>query len=217
MTPRALVAEGFGTCLLVATVIGSGLMATALTPDQGLSLLANALATGAVLVVLISVMAPVSGAHFNPAVTLVFALRREIAARPALAYMVAQAVGAVLGTVLAHAMFDQPLIQTASTLRTGPAQWLSEGAASFGLITVILGGLHRPDLPRLVALYIVAAYWFTASTSFANPAATLARSLTDSFAGIRPQDVPGFVLAQLVGAMLAAGFAGWLFRPARAD
>ncbi|MBL4926502.1 aquaporin [Fuscibacter oryzae] len=212
MTARALVAEGFGSCLLVATVVGSGLMATAMTGDQALALLANALATGAVLIVLISLLAPVSGAHLNPAVTLVFALRRAIRPGLALGYVAAQIMGAVAGTLLAHAMFGLPLVQIGETVRTGGAQWLAEGVASFGLIAVILGGLHRADLPRLVALYIVGAYWFTASTSFANPAVTIARSLTNSFAGIRPQDVPGFALAQVAGALLAAGFAGWLFR-----
>lgn len=216
MTPadrRALVAEGAGSALLMATVVGAGVMATALGPDRALALLANALAAGAMLVVLITLLGPVSGAHLNPAVTLVFALRAEIAPRRALAYVAAQGAGAVAGCVLAHAMFGLPLLQAGTTARSGGPQWLAEGVATFGLVAVILGGQARARdrLPALVALYIGAAYWFTASTSFANPAVTLARSLTDSFAGIRPQDVPGFVLAQLAGAGLAAAGAGWLF------
>jgi glycerol uptake facilitator-like aquaporin len=213
--PNRLAAEALGTGLLVATVVGSGLMATSLTGDVGLALLANMLATAAVLVVLITVLGPVSGAHFNPAVTLVFALRREIAAGPALFYVAAQALGGIAGTLLAHAMFSEPLLQASTTARTGAAQWLSEGVATFGLLLTILLGRHaRPEtVPLLVALWIAAAYWATASTSFANPAVSLARAFSDSFAGIRPADLPGFWLSQIAGALLAAGAAPLLMPP----
>jgi glycerol uptake facilitator-like aquaporin len=190
-------------------------MATSLTGDVGLALLANMLATAAVLVVLITVLGPVSGAHFNPAVTLVFALRREIAAGPALFYVAAQALGGIAGTLLAHAMFSEPLLQAFTTARTGAAQWLSEGVATFGLLLTILLGRHaRPEtVPLLVALWIAAAYRATASTSFANPAVSLARAFSDSFAGIRPADLPGFWLSQIAGALLAAGAAPLLMPP----
>lgn len=209
-----LLAEGLGTGLLAATVVGSGLMATTLTDDIGLALLANTLATAAVLVVLIATLGPVSGAHFNPAVTLVVALRRDLPRREALPYLAAQALGGVLGTLLAHAMFGEPLLQSATTVRTGPAQWLSEGVATFGLLlTILLGARHRPGwLPLLVALWIAAAYWATASTSFANPAVSLARAVSDSFAGIRPADLPGFWLSQVAGALLAWALAPLLAR-----
>lgn len=209
---RRLVAEALGTGLLIATVVGSGIMADRLTDDVALALLGNTVATGAILVVLITILAPVSGAHFNPAVTLVFALRREIGAAVAVRYVVAQLAGGVLGTWLAHTMFELPLWQASSTLRWGTAQWLSEAVATFGLVLTILAGLRtRPDtVSLLVGLYITAAYWFTASTSFANPAVALARAFTDSFAGIRPIDVPAFVVAELAGALLAMAAAGWL-------
>lgn len=212
--PRRLLAETLGTCLLVATVVGSGIMADALSADDAVSLLGNTLPTGAILFVLITLFGPLSGAHFNPVVTLVFLLRGEIAANLALAYMAAQALGGTAGTVLAHAMFDLPLWQISGTIRTGTAQWLAEGVAAFGLILTILGGIRqRPDaVPMLVALYITAAYWFTASTSFANPAVALARALTDTFAGIRPDDLPGFMLAEIIGAV-AGLFAAKLFWP----
>ena len=210
--PRRLVAEGVGTAALVATIVGSGIMAQRLTDDLALQLLANALPTGAMLVVLITVLAPISGAHFNPAVTLVFALRREVELRPAQLYVVGQIVGAVLGTVLAHAMFGVQLLEVGTQVRAGTAQWLSEGVATFGLIAVILGGLAaQPSaVPWLVGLYITAAYWFTASTSFANPAVTLARGLTTTFSGIRLLDVPAFAAAQLAGASLAGAAMWWL-------
>ncbi len=191
-------------------------MADGLTADTALALLANTVATGAILVVLITTLGPLSGAHFNPAVSLVFALRRELPARELAAYVLAQAAGGILGALLAHAMFALPLVQASTTVRTGGAQWLSEGVATFGLVAMILAGLRhdRRAVPWLVGLYITAAYWFTASTSFANPAVALARSLTDTFAGIRPLDLPGFVLAQLAGALAAAAFMGWLLRGA---
>ena len=216
---RRLVAEALGTALLVATVVGSGIMAQSLTRDVALMLLGNTLATGAMLVVLITVLGPLSGAHFNPAVTLVFAMRRQLPAREAALYALAQVAGGVAGTVVAHAMFGLPLVVASLRVRTGAAQWLSEGVATFGLVLTILAGL-RSD-PRavawLVGLYIVAAYWFTASTSFANPAVAVARALTDSFSGIRPADLPGFMLAQVAGALAGAALADWLLRPASTE
>jgi glycerol uptake facilitator-like aquaporin len=210
---RRLVAEALGTGLLVATVVGSGIMADRLTDDVALALLGNTLPTGAILVVLITILGPVSGAHFNPAVTLVFALRREIAANDVLGYVAAQIVGGIAGTLLAHAMFELPLLEVSATVRSGSGQWLAEAVAAFGLIFTILAGLRaRPDaIPWLVGLYITAAYWFTASTSFANPAVAIARALSDTFAGIRPIDLPGFIIAELIGAVIAAGVTGWLF------
>lgn len=212
---RRLVAEGLGTALLVATVVGSGIMADRLTTDTALALLGNTIPTGAILFVLITVLGPISGAHFNPAVTAVFALRKEIDLTSAALYAAAQVVGGILGTIVAHLMFELPELQLATHARTGGAQWLSEAVAAFGLVAVILGGLRAraQAVPALVALYITAAYWFTASTSFANPAVTIARALTDTFAGIRPIDAPGFIVAQLVGALLALGLAAWLFKP----
>ncbi|MEI7037810.1 aquaporin [Fulvimonas yonginensis] len=220
---RKLLAEFIGTALLLAAVVGSGIMGAALSPQNtAVALLANAAATAAALYVLIALFGPLSGAHFNPAVTLVACLRRELTARHALAYAVVQIAAAVSGVLLAHAMFDLPLIQSGTHVRTGPAQWLSEAVAAFGLLlTILLGTRQRPAaVPVLVAGYIFAAYWFTASTSFANPAVTLARSLTQSFAGIRPADVSGFVLAQLAGALAAAPVAAVLAEapePARAS
>ena len=213
MSPRALTAEALGTCLLVATVVGSGIMAQRLTDDVALQLLCNTVPTGAILVVLITVMAPLSGAHFNPAVTLVFALRRDLPAALAMAYVAAQITGGIGGTALAHAMFELPVWTYSPHLRSGAGQWLAEATATFGLIGVILGGLRaRPDaVPMLVGLYITAAYWFTASTSFANPAVTIARALTDSFSGIRFGDAPAFIAAQLVGAAIGAVLFGWLY------
>lgn len=210
--PRRLAAEALGTGLLVATVVGSGIMADRLTDDVALALLGNTLPTGAILVVLITILGPLSGAHFNPAVTLVFALRREIAIYAGLTYMAAQIAGGILGALLAHAMFELPIWQASTTVRSASAQWLAEGVAAFGLVFTILAGLRfRADaIPWLVGLYITAAYWFTASTSFANPAVAIARSFTDTFAGIRPIDLPGFIVAELVGAVLAMALAGWM-------
>ncbi len=210
--PRRLVAEALGTGILVATVVGSGIMADRLTDDVALSLLGNTLPTGAILVVLITILGPLSGAHFNPAVTLVFALRREIDANAALPYVAAQVAGGILGALLAHAMFGLPIWQASTTVRSGGGQWLAEGVAAFGLMFTILAGLRfKPDaIPWLVGLYITAAYWFTSSTSFANPAVAIARAFTDTFAGIRPVDLPGFIAAELIGALLAMLLAGWL-------
>lgn len=203
---RALLAEGVGTALLLATVVGSGVMGESLAGGNvALALLANAAATAGALYVLITVLGPVSGAHFNPVVTLVMRLRGDIGTRTALAYIAVQCVAAVAGVLLAHAMFDLAWIQPGVRARAGSAQWLSEGVATFGLLlTILLGARHRARaLPALVAAWIFAAYWFTASTAFANPAVTLARALTRTFSGIRPDDVPAFVLAQLGGALLA--------------
>jgi glycerol uptake facilitator-like aquaporin len=209
---RRLVAETLGSAILLATVVGSGIMADRLTDDVALALLGNTLPTGAILVVLIAIFAPISGAHFNPAVTLVFALRRELSARAALAYAMAQVTGGFAGTLLAHGMFELPIWQASATVRSGGAQWLAEAVAAFGLVFTILASQRfRVEwVPWLVGLYITAAYWFTASTSFANPAVAVARAFTDTFAGIRPADVPGFVIAELLGAVLALALAGWL-------
>jgi glycerol uptake facilitator-like aquaporin len=203
---RKLFAEFLGTTLLLATVVGSGVMGAALASgNNAVALLANAGATAGMLYVLIVLFGPISGAHFNPAVTLVMHLRGNMGRRDAIAYVLVQAAAAVLGVLLAHVMFDLPVIEHGNHLRTGSAQWISEGVATFGLLlTILLGLRHRPSaIPSLVASYIFAAYWFTASTSFANPAVTLARSLTQSFAGIRADDVAGFVVAQVAGALLA--------------
>ena len=214
---RRLVAEALGTGLLVATVVGSGVMADALTADDALALLGNTIPTGAILVVLITVLGPVSGSHFNPAVSLAFAARGDLPVRELAPYVLAQVAGAILGTLLAHAMFDLAILQVAAKVRTGPGQWLAEFVATAGLLLTILGGLRsRPEaIPWLVGLYITAAYWFTASTSFANPAVAVARALSDTFSGIRPADLPGFIVAECAGALLAAGFMGWLLAPAR--
>jgi glycerol uptake facilitator-like aquaporin len=209
---RRLVAGAFGTAILVATVVGSGIMADRLTDDVALALLGNTVPTGAILAVLIAILGPLSGAHFNPAVTLVFALRREMSASVALVYAAVQVAGGVVGTLLAHAMFELPIWQTSATVRSGGAQWLAEAVAAFGLVFTILAGLRfrAEAIPWLVGLYITAAYWFTASTSFANPAVAIARAFTDTFSGIRPIDVPGFVLAEFLGAVLALAVAGWM-------
>lgn len=203
---QRLLAECVGTALLLATVVGSGIMGVNLAGgNDGLALLANAAATAGMLYVLIALLGPISGAHLNPAVTLAMRLRGELGTTEACAYIAVQIVAAVAGVLLAHAMFDLPLWQPGLRERGGSGQWLSEAVATFGLLlTILLGTRHRPAaMPALVASYIFAAYWFTASTSFANPAVTLARALTQSFAGIRPEDVGGFVLAQLMGAALA--------------
>ncbi|WP_065754780.1 aquaporin [Bradyrhizobium paxllaeri] len=214
--PRRLAAEALGTALLVATVVGSGIMAETLTKDVALALLGNTLPTGAILVVLITILGPVSGAHFNPAVSLVFALRRELAPRDAVAYVAAQVAGGIAGTIIAHAMFALPLIDASLKMRTGGAQWFAEGIAAFGLLVTILGGIrfNAAAVPWLVGLYITAAYWFTASTSFANPAVAIARSMTNTFSGIRPADLPGFIAAELCGAVIALIFMTWLLRGA---
>lgn len=210
-----LLAEGLGTALLAAAVVGSGIMGDRLSADDAVALLANTAATGAMLFVLITLLGPLSGAHFNPVVSLIFALRGTLAWRRLPLYVLAQGLGGVLGTVLAHLMFDLPVVEWSQHVRTGGPQWLAEGVATFGLILTILGGLRmRPAaVPALVALYITSAYWFTASTSFANPAVALARALTNSFSGIRPLDVPGFALAECAGALAALAVAQILFGP----
>jgi glycerol uptake facilitator-like aquaporin len=214
--PRRLVAEALGTALLVATVVGSGIMAESLTKDVALALLGNTLATGAILVVLISILGPISGAHFNPAVTLIFALKRELTPRDALLYVAAQVAGGIAGTILAHAMFALPLWDASLKIRTGGPQWLAEGVAAFGLVATILAGVkfNRLAVPWLVGFYITSAYWFTSSTSFANPAVAIARSLTNTFSGIRPVDLPGFIAAELCGAVVALLLMSWLLRAA---
>jgi glycerol uptake facilitator-like aquaporin len=211
---RRLTAEALGSAMLFATVIGSGLMAEALAGGNvAVALLGNTLATAAMLFVLVTIFGPVSGAQFNPAVTLVMARAGQLRWRDAGLYVLAQLAGGLLGVMIAHAMFDLPLLGLATKVRTGPGQWLGEAVATFALVLTIFGtARHRPQwLPLAVAAVITAGYWFTSSTSFANPAITLARSLTDSFSGIRPIDAPGFIAAQLIGALLAGWVGGWLF------
>ncbi len=202
-----VLAEGVGTAMLLISIIGSGIMGVALADgNAAITLLANAIATGCMLYVIITVLGPVSGAHFNPAVTLAFYLRGEIRGGAAIAYVAAQVAGGLIGVWATHAMFDLPILQTSQTLhRSGTAQWFSEVLATWGLLFVIFGGLKsRPEaVPTLVALYITGAYWFTASTSFANPAVTIARGFSDTFAGIYPGHILGFVVAQLVATLLA--------------
>ena len=213
-TARRLIAEFCGTMLLLATVIGSGIMAERLADgNMAIALLGNTIPTGAILYVLITIFGPVSGAHFNPAVTLAFLLRREISFPKAAQFMFVQTFGAVCGAMLAHVMFEMPVLQLSQNIRSGPAQWVSEFTATFGLLTVIFGGLRwRPEaIPALVGLYITAAYWFTASTSFANPAVTFARAFTDSFSGILPADAPPFIIAQLAAAVVASFALRWMF------
>jgi glycerol uptake facilitator-like aquaporin len=223
MTPdavRRLAAEALGTGLLLAVVVGSGIMGERLSAgNAAIALLANSVATGAALVVLITVFGPISGAHFNPVVTLVAWLRRELSWRAALAYSAVQAIGAVLGVFAAHAMFAEPILQVSTRLRDGPAQAFSEFVATFGLLATILGAQRaRPEFtPVAVGLYIAAAYWFTASTSFANPAVAAARALSNTFAGIAPSSAPLFMAAQVAGALAAAAVFGWFAgRSARA-
>ncbi len=215
---RRLVAEALGTAALLATVVGSGIMGETLSGGNvAIALLANAIATGAILVVLILVLGPVSGAHFNPAVTLAFLLRREIPPSDAALYVSVQVAGGILGVFAAHAMFDIAILQSSATARTGGGQWFAEVIATFGLVATILGAVRfRPEaVAYAVGLYITAGYWFTASTSFANPAVTVARALTDTFSGIMPAHAPGFVLAQVAGAALATGVFAWLLAPDR--
>jgi glycerol uptake facilitator-like aquaporin len=213
--PRRLAAEALGTGLLLAVVVGSGIMAERLAGGNvAIALLGNTLATAAALPVLIVMFGPISGAQFNPAVTLAFLLRRELGWKAALAYVAAQTAGAVLGVWAAHAMFAEPILQVSAKLRDGPAQAFSEFVATFGLVGVIFATLRfRPGFtPTAVGLYIASAYWFTASTSFANPAVTLARSLSDSFAGIAPASAPAFIAAQILGSIAAVGLFGWLLQ-----
>jgi glycerol uptake facilitator-like aquaporin len=216
---RRLVAEGLGTAMLLAVVVGSGIMAERLANGNvALALLANAIATGAGLVALILTFGTVSGAHFNPVVTLSEAWQRNMPAREVVPYLAVQVAGAFAGVAAAHAMFGEPMFAASTHVRTGAAQWWSEGVATFGLIATIIGcSRSRPSLtPFAVAAYITSAYWFTASTSFANPAVTLARSATDTFAGIRPLDAPGFIAAQLLGATAATWLFCWLYPAAPA-
>lgn len=214
---RRLCAEGMGSMVLAATVIGSGIMAEQLAGGNvAVALLANTGATVAVLIVLIAMLGPVSGAHFNPAVSLIEVMRGKLSARDASSYAVMQIVGCVLGAVLAHAMFEQPLIQFSTHVRAGPAQWLSEVVATGGLILVVMSSASSREAAGRVAAWIGAAYWFTASTSFANPAITIGRALTDTFAGIRPMDTPAFILAELLGALGALYLGRFLFARAAA-
>ncbi len=211
---KQLAAEALGTLLLVATVVGSGIMGERLAGgNDALALLGNTIPTGAILVVLILIFGPVSGAHLNPAVTLAFLLRKQIEFKIACVYWPAQIIGGLLGTVIAHHMFELPLLEVSTHIRHGISQWSAEIIATFGLVITIFGCIgKRPEaVPYAVGLYITAAYWFTASTSFANPAVTIARSMTDTFSGIAPADAPWFVIAQLIGAAIAALFAAWIF------
>jgi glycerol uptake facilitator-like aquaporin len=214
---QRLAAEALGTGLLVATVVGSGIMAAKLAGGNiALALLGNTIPTGAILVVLITVFGPVSGAHFNPAVSVVMALRGELSKSELAPFIIAQIIGGCLGTMAAHAMFDLPTIQFSTTARTGPSQWFAEFVAAFGLLVTILGCVRfKPDFVAVaVGLYVTAAYWFTASTSFANPAVTIARALTDTFAGINPLHVFPFIIAQLLGALAGWRVMVWLLGPA---
>jgi glycerol uptake facilitator-like aquaporin len=209
------VAEWLGTALLLATVVGSGIMAANLAGGNGaIALLCNAIPTGAILVVLILIFGPLSGAHFNPVVSLAFALRGEVLWSTAILFIAAQVAGAIVGVWAAHLMFELPLWQLSITARTGPGQWVAEAVATFGLVLTILGCIARTPaaVPYAVGLYIMSAYWFTASTSFANPAVTIARALSDTFAGIAPSGVPAFVAAQLAGMLLAVVLGRWLWR-----
>lgn len=211
---RPLIAEALGTGFLLIGVVGSGIMGEALAGgNTAIALLANAIATGCILYVLITILGPLSGAHFNPAVTLAFRLRGEITTPKAMGYVAAQIIGGIVGVWLTHAMFDLPIWQLSTTPRAGVSQYISEGIATFGLLLMIFGGLRaRPDaVPMLVALYITGAYWFTSSTSFANPAVTIARALSDTFAGIDPAHAPAFIAVQLGAALLATPILGWLF------
>ncbi|HWK97251.1 MAG TPA: MIP/aquaporin family protein [Pseudolabrys sp.] len=212
--PRRLFAEALGTAFLLATVVGSGIMADNLAGgNAALALLGNTLPTGAMLVVLILIFGPVSGAHFNPAVTLAFVLRGEFGRDDVLPYILTQVAGGIVGVMIAHAMFDLPLMQLSMKIRSGPPQWFAETVATFGLLLTIFGCLARAPLavPYAVGLYITAAYWFTASTSFANPAVTIARALSNTFAGIAPACLPGFILAQLAGMLVAVAAARLLW------
>jgi glycerol uptake facilitator-like aquaporin len=213
--PQRAFCEWLGTAFLLAAVVGSGIMAQKLAGGNGaLALLCNTLPTGAILVVLILVFGPLSGAHFNPAVTLAFALRAGLPWSTAAVYIVAQLLGGIIGVWMAHLMFELPVSQFSITVRTGPGQWLAEAVATFGLLLTVFGCVwRRPDsVAYAVGLYITAAYWFTASTSFANPAVTVARSLSDTFAGIAPAGAPAFIMAQLAGALAAVVLSHWLWR-----
>lgn len=212
---RRAASEGLGTCLLVATVVGSGIMAENLSGGNvALALLGNTIPTGAILFVLITMLGPISGAHLNPAVTISFFIQRKISGSHSLVYIAAQVAGGIFGTVIAHLMFNESPLQVSAQIRSGGGQWLSEGIATFGLVITIIGTLRwRPEaVPTAVALFITAAYWFAASTSFANPAVTIARSLTDSFSGIAPLSAPAFIGAQIIGAILGTSLMAWLLK-----
>jgi glycerol uptake facilitator-like aquaporin len=211
---RRLAAEAVGTALLLATVVGSGIMAENLADGNvAIALLGNTIPTGAILVVIILMFGPISGAHFNPAVTVAFLMRRELALSRAAWYIAVQCGGAICGVWVAHAMFGMDILQTSTNVRTGGAQWFAEGVATFGLVMTILGTLRWgvKTVAASVGLFITAAYWFTASTSFANPAVTIGRTLTDSFSGIQPVDAPAFIAAQLAGAACAVFLGSWIF------
>jgi glycerol uptake facilitator-like aquaporin len=212
--PQRAFCEWLGTAFLLAAVVGSGIMAKKLAGDEAVALLCNTLPTGAILAVLILVFGPLSGAHFNPAVSIGFALRRELPWSETGIYIVVQVLGGLVGVWIAHLMFELPVLQLSITERTGPGQWLAEAVATFGLLLTIFGCVsRRPDsVPYAVGLYITAAYWFTASTSFANPAVTIARSLSDTFAGIAPAGVAAFIVSQLAGMLVAVGLSRWLWR-----
>lgn len=214
---RRAIAEGLGTGLLVATVVGSGIMAESLTKDVALQLLGNTLATGAILVVLITIFGPISGAHFNPVVTLSFVFMGDFKWSDLLPYVIAQVAGGLAGAIVSHAMFDLSVVTFSTKIRTGLPQWFAEVVATFGLLATIISGIrfNAMAVPWLVGLYITAAYWFTASTSFANPAVAIARSFSNTFSGIRPIDLPAFVCAQLIGAALAVVVFGWLLNSQR--
>lgn len=217
---RRLAAEALGSALLTGVVVGSGILASRLAGgNDAVALLGNTVATAAILIVLITLFGPISGAHFNPAVTMIAALRRELRAGDAAGYVLAQVGGCIAGALLAHAMFELPMVQIAHTERSGWAKILAEGVATFALVLAILMGarLKREAVAAIVALVIAAGYWWTASTSFANPAITLARSLSDTFAGVRPQDAPGFIAGQCAGALLALLAAGWLLPDAQRE
>lgn len=213
--PRKLTAEALGTALLLATVVGSGIMGESLSAgNDAIALLGNTIATGAILVVLILVFGPLSGAHFNPAVTLAFMLRKEISGKESLLYILVQVIGGLIGVWAAHFMFELEIFQTSQKMRTGPSQWFAEAVATFGLLATIFGVLRWREtaVPYAVGLYITAGYWFTASTSFANPAVTIARSFSDTFAGIMPAHAPLFIVAQIIGALIAVVLFGWLLK-----
>jgi glycerol uptake facilitator-like aquaporin len=213
-TPRALAAEGLGTAFLLATVVGSGIMAERLSGgNAALALLGNTIPTGAILMVLILVFGPLSGAHFNPAVSVALAVRGQFPWNAVAPYVAVQIAGAILGAWAAHLMFDLPILQLSTKIRSGGNQWFAEGVATFGLVLTIFGCVARTPAatPYAVGLYITAAYWFTASTSFANPGVTIARALSDTFAGIAPASAPAFIAAQLAGALAACLLARWLW------
>jgi glycerol uptake facilitator-like aquaporin len=217
---RRLAAELIGTAALVTAVVGSGIMAEKLAGGNvAIALLGNTIPTGAILVVLIAMLAPISGAHFNPAVSLVMAIRRDLGWGTLPLYLIAQVGGGYLGSLIAHGMFDLSLWQASQHVRTGAAQWFAECVATFGLLFTIIGTLRfKPDFVAIaVGLYITSAYWFTASTSFANPAVTIARGFTDTFSGIAPGNIPGFIVAQVLGALLGGALAAWLFRPPKCE